>query len=132
MANPNETKRVKRTPVGGPRDILTVSDKDPNYEYRWILDVPGRFERFKEGGWEPVQADLEVGQKTVDRGSKIGSVVTKAGGSGQTLILMRIPKESYNEDQVAKMAQIDALEATMQAEAKEGRYGSFTINSNRK
>lgn len=128
MANPSEKKRVKRTPVGGPRDILTVRDKDPNYEYRFILDVPGRIQRFLEGGWEPVQEDLEVGQKTVDRGSNLGSVVTKAGGAGQTLVLMRIPKEWYDEDQKAKMEAIDALEASMRAEAQEGRYGSFTIN----
>ena len=128
MANPSETKRVKRTPVGGPRDILTVANKDPNYEYRWVLDAVGRLERFKDGGWEIVQGDPEVGQKVVDRGSKIGSAVTKAGGSGQTLVLMRIPKEWYDEDQTAKMAQVDALEATMRAEAQQGRYGSLTID----
>ena len=124
-------QRVKRVPVGGPRDILTVSNKDPNYVYRWVLDVPGRLPRFKEGGYEVVQDDLEVGQNTVDRASRVGSVVTKLGGAGQTLVLMRILKEWYDEDQAAKMDQITSLEATMKQEATKDRYGSLTINRDR-
>lgn len=133
MANETKTQktRVTRTPVGGARDILTVHGKDPNFVYRWVIDSPGRIQRFVEGGYEVVQEDLEVGQKTVDRGSKLGSAVTKAGGSGQTLVLMRIPKEWYDEDQLAKQAQIDALEATMKSEAEQGNYGSVQISRRR-
>lgn len=134
MANV-ETKtpqtRVKRTPVGGARDILTVSGKDPNYVYRWVIDTPGRIQRFTDGGYEVVQESPEVGQRTVDRGSKLGSAVTKAGGSGQTLVLMRIPKEWYDEDQLAKQAQVDSLEATMRQEAQDGRYGELSISRRR-
>ena len=125
MAN---TKRVQRTPVGGPRDILTVLDKDPNFSYRWVIDSPGRIQRFLDGGYEVVQGNPEVGQNTVDRGSKLGSAVTKAGGSGQTLLLMRIPKEWYDEDQVAKQKNIDELEASMKAEARKDRYGELSVS----
>jgi hypothetical protein len=128
MANTPNSKRVKRTPVGGPRDVLTVSGKDPNYAYRWVLDVPGRIQRFKDGGYEVVTDGLEVGQATVDRGSNVGSGVTKSAGAGQTLVLMRIPMEYYKEDQDAKQAEITALEASMKKEAHEGRYGSLTIS----
>lgn len=129
MANP---KRVKRTPVGGPRDILTVADQDPNYVYRWVLDVPGRVQRFVDGGYEFVQGNPEVGQNAVDRGTKVGSTVTRAGGSGQTLVLMRISKEWYDEDQKLKQESIDALENSMKAEAEEGNYGSIQFIRDRK
>ena len=122
-------ERQTRTPVGGARDVLTVPNKDPNYAYRWVLDVPGRLQRFEEGGYEQVREDLEVGQKTVDRGTQLGSVVTKSGGGNSKLVLMRIPKEWYDEDQKAKQDAIDELEDTMQAESKEGRYGSIGMSN---
>lgn len=120
-------ERKKRTPVAGARDVLTVLGKDENYQYRWVKDSPGRVLRFKDGGWDVVTDSLEVGQRTVDRESKIGSVITKASGDGGTLVLMRIPKEWFNEDQLAKWAQIDALESSMKQEAKEGRYGVLEV-----
>ncbi len=119
--------RVKRVPVSGPRDILSVATQDPNYFYRWVNDTRGRVQRFLDGGYEVVVQDLEVGQSTVDRGSNIGSAVTRQVGGGVTGILMRIPREYYNEDQAAKMEELDALEATMKQQAKEGRYGDFNI-----
>ena len=121
-------ERKKRTPVGGARDILTVYGKNPDYEYRWVIDSPGRVQRFIEGGWEVDTENHEIGHNVVDRGSKVGSAVTKASGDGRTLVLMRIPKEWYDEDQKAKQDRLDALEASMRADAHEGRYGSLEIN----
>ena len=43
--------RVKRTPVSG-RNVLTVSGKDPDYEYRVVNDEEDRITRFKDGGYE--------------------------------------------------------------------------------
>lgn len=115
-------QRKERTPVNGERDILTVKGKDPNYEYRFVIDRPGRIQRFLDGGWEVVTEDLEVGQKAVDTPSgKVGSAVTKHAGGGQTYILMRIPKEWYDEDQQAKQDKVDALEASMQEDIRQGR-----------
>lgn len=119
--------RETRTPVDGARDILTVRGKDPNFEYRWVIDSPGRIQRFQEGGWEVDTAASEVGQKTVDRESKVGSATTKASGDGRTYVLMRIPKEWYEEDQKAKQDRITALESSMKQEAKEGNYGLLEI-----
>ena len=117
------TKRPQRIPVGGARDIITVRDKDPNYVYRWVFDNPkrpGRIQRFLDGGYEVVQDDNEIGQKTVDRGSKLGSATTRQD-SGGLLVLMRIKKEWYDEDQAAKQASIDALERSMKKDVREGR-----------
>lgn len=121
--------RKKRTPVGGTRDILSISelDLDPNYKYRLVLDVPGRLLRFREGGYEEVTAELKLGQNAVDRGSKLGSVVTRASGGGQTLVLMRIPKEWYDEDQKAKSDNIDAVEDKMRVPGDKADYGMTTI-----
>ena len=119
-----ENKRVRRTPVGNLRDILTVRNQDPNYSYRWIAEDPqrpGRSERLKELGYEVVTEDMEVGQKAVDRNTKVGSAITRLGGGGITLVLMRIPKEWYDEDQKAKQAKVDALEAAMKADVQSGR-----------
>lgn len=126
-------ERKERTPVGGARDVLTVNGKDPNYVYRWVLDAPGRVTRFEQGGYEVVTDALEIGQRTVDRESKVGSAVTKASGSGGTLVLMRILKEWYDEDQQAKQDRIDDLEATMRQEAtqRDSDYGKFDIGRKR-
>lgn len=112
--------RKDRIPVSGNRDILTVKDKDDNYEYRWVLDIPGRLEKFQDGGWEFVKDDLEVGQDTVDRSTKLGSTLTKRSGLN-VLVLMRIRKEWYDEDQKAKQDSVDALEQTMMHDIRSGR-----------
>ena len=124
MARPTK-ERTKRVPVGGPRNILTVANKDPNYVYRFVLDTPGRLEAFKEGGYEVVTKDMEVGDSAVDKGSQLGSAVTYVKGT-QTLVLMRILREWYDEDQAAKQEEIDALEATMK-DPGAADYGKVSI-----
>ena len=127
-----EKQSKSRIPVGAARDVLTVYGQDPNYVYRWVLDDPkrpGRLQRFKDGGYEIVTDTNEVGQNTVDRGKKLGSAITRPDG-GSTLVLMRILKEWYNEDQALKAEKIDDLEETMLSDAEgkaDGRYGSITV-----
>jgi len=120
-------QRKNRVPVGGSRNILTVANKDPNYEYRWVLDIPGRLDQFKKAGYEVVTDDNEVGDKTVDRHSKLGSAQTMVRGLS-TLVLMRIPREWYEEDQQMKQEEIEALEATMKSPTS-GDYGKVEIAS---
>jgi hypothetical protein len=117
-------QRKKRGSVRGTRDILAIADQDPNYVYRWAADDPqrpGRIERLKEIGYELVTDDVEVGQKAVDRNTKVGSVVTRTGGLGITLVLMRILKEWYDEDQAAKQELVDAREESMRQDVRQGR-----------
>ena len=117
--------RKERIPVNGNKDILTVKDKDDNYEYRWVLDTTGRLARFKDGGWEVVQEELEVGQKAVDSGTRVGTAITTSRG-GQTLVLMRIKREWYDEDQLAKQEAVDAREDVMLRETQAGRIEGQT------
>lgn len=118
-----EMKRRQRSSVDGARDILAVSEQDPNYVYRWVADDPqrpGRIARLKEFGYEVVTQDVEVGQKVVDRNSKVGSAVTRLGGGGVTLVLMRTPKEFWDEDQKAKQDKVDAVDAVMMRDIQQG------------
>jgi hypothetical protein len=120
MTTAKRVERKDRVPVSGAKDILTVKNKDPNYEYRWVYDTPGRVERYKEGGYEVVTENLEIGQKQVGQETKLGSAITKRSGVG-TLVLMRIPKEWYDEDQAAKQERVDALEDSMREDVRRGQ-----------
>ncbi len=126
MANEKAIKQVRkeRVPVGGPRNILTVAEKDPNYVYRWVNDLPGRLDIFKKAGYEVVEDNLKVGDPTVDKSSRLGSATTLVRGPS-TLVLMRILREWYDEDQAAKQEELDDLEASMKP--AEVDYGNITI-----
>lgn len=136
-------KRIRRTPVEGARDILAVNEQDPNYVYRWVADDPqrpGRIDRLKERGYEVVTDKVEVGQKVVDRATRTGSATTRTGGGGIILVLMRIPREWFDEDQKAKQDGVDAQETRMKTDIQQGRIpgsnqpgvgGSLNIESKR-
>jgi len=125
MARPKRT--TERTRPAGFRDILTIANRDPNYFYRFALDVPGRLEYLKGRGYETVTKETVVGDDTVDKGSQLGSAVTLVRGT-QTLVLMRIPREWYDEDQKWKQDEIDAMEETMRG-GPGADYGSVQITS---
>lgn len=118
----NTTKRI---PVSGNRDILSVEGKDPNFVYRWVNDVDGRVDRFKLGGYEVVEHDVEVGQRTVETSNGTSSVVSKNVGVGRTAYLMRIPKEYYDEDQKVKNKLIDDSEADMKRALNSNQNGTY-------
>lgn len=119
LATKSPSGRVKRTPIGQ-RNRLTVKDKDPNYFYRIVNTTDGngidRIEEFKEAGYEVV--DNTVGDKRVDNSTGIGKNPEFSVGGGVKAVVMRIPREYYEEDQSAKMAAIRAQEETMYQDAK--------------
>lgn len=118
--------KKERIPVNGnTKNLLTVSNRDPDYHYRWVLDDPDRVAKFKEAWYEPVERteELKIGDRKVDTSAGTSSVVTTRAGGGRKYVLMRLPKELWEEDQKAKQRLIDESEAEMQREAKRGRYG---------
>ena len=120
------TKRPKRTPVSGNRNILTVEGKDPNYKYTWVNDDDkGSIQRFKEAGYEFVDDELKVGDKNVDGSTLPSSVVSKNVGQGLTAYLMRQPMEFHEEDMAAKHKRVDELEADMKRELNSGKDGTY-------
>lgn len=110
--------RARRTPITV-RNKLDVKDRDPNYHYRIVNVKEDRVEQFIEQGYEIVRA-TPVGDKQVDAPSSLGSASEISVGGGMKAIVMRTPKEYFNEDQAIKQTQIDALEATMKSEARKG------------
>jgi len=128
-------KRRRRVPLGRPRNLLSVLDQDPNWQYRWINDKNDRIDRAKEGGYEPVLGGHKVGDVTLDGGQnpKFGSAVAKQVGGGMWAVLMRVPREIYEEDQKAKMDDLLDAERQMVRDANnaDGRYGTV-IGLNRR
>lgn len=121
--------RVRRTPVGV-RNVLTVSGKDPDYEYRIVNDEGDRVEQFKAAGYDVVSAsDVTVGDRRINKASAEGSAAQVSVGGGTKAYVMRIKKEWYAEDQKAKIDSIAQTEAATKSEALRGSdYGKLTID----
>jgi hypothetical protein len=121
----------KRVPVGGPRDVLTVHGKDPNYEYRFVNDQNNRIQRFIHGGWEIVteeMGDYEIGAPRVGVPSGEGSPIKVSVGGAVQAYLMRILKELYEADQKQKQEYVDELERQIKdGPKKEGMYGDVEL-----
>lgn len=123
-------RRPKRTPIGR-RNILTVGNRDPKFEYRWVNDVDGRLQMFEDAGYEAVSDPTEVGDPRAGDASQLGSTVRKPVGDGKSAVLMRIPKEFYQEDQDAKEQHLRAKEQALLQEAQgEGFYVSDKAGNN--
>jgi hypothetical protein len=134
----NRTTHKERVPVDGMRDIMTVHGKDSGFKYRWVTDTDERGSRiwkFKRGGWEFATLDghdeeIQVGQEAVYKSADEGNLVRLHTGEGRFSYLMRIPKEYYDEDQIAKEERIQEQEdgimgtQTSQGDANNGQYGS--------
>ena len=121
-------KRTKRrTPINGQRNILTVDGKDPNFVYRIVNDTGDRVNQMAERGYEVVtDNDVKIGDRRIGNPTQTGSPVRTSVGGGVQGVLMKIPKEWHEEDQAAKQAQVDELDATMKREAKAASdYGKF-------
>jgi len=128
-------KTVNKAPSGRPvrkpagfRNRLAVHGKDPNFEYRWIntnMDGGDRVSIMEEAGYEKVaKSSVRAASGRVDA-SPLGSFETTPGGNGDTMVLMRIKKEWYDEDQRAKQKRVDELDRA-QKRTPDGFYGKIT------
>lgn len=121
-------RRVRRTPISGHRNVLTVVGKEAGYQYRFVNDAGDRVESFKEDGWEVVPAkDVRIGDKRVGAPTTTGSAAEASVGQGQKAVLMRIKQEWYDEDQAAKQAHVQQTEEAMKEKALDGTYGKFEV-----
>lgn len=149
MAKERESREVQqdrtrsgRVPIHEQKqDILTARVKDAGYEYRFVNDVvhangARRVDSFKLAGWE-VAPSTQVGNGSTDANVSLGStseaVVEKS--SGRRAVLMRIPKELYEQDQKAKQDKITRQERQFIRRKKkaedsdDGTYGEVSIGS---
>lgn len=121
-------ERVKRVPVGS-RNRLEVVGKSPEYVYRIVNDVDDRIERFKAAGYEVVPiSEARMASQRVGAGSPTGSIAEMPVGGGVNGVLMKIPKEWYEEDQAAKAAKIDEAERSIKKPDIDGAYGEIKIS----
>ena len=117
--------RPVRKPVGI-RNRLDTENKDPNFVYRYVNDVHDRVSMFEEGGYEIVDMSKhKLGKPRLNVGSPVDNSI--AVGGGTNAVLMRIPKEFYEQDQKQKAAKVDDREQGLQNPAIDGAYGSIKI-----
>ena len=130
MAKP-ETTRTRRTPVNGTRNRLNVRGQEDGYVYRIVNDIDDRVQTLQEMGYEIVtDKNVTVGDKRIANPTQEGSPVKVSVGQGVQAYVMRQKKEFFDEDQQAKNARNDELEATMKLEAKDaGFYGKLKISN---
>jgi hypothetical protein len=128
MAKP-ETTRTRRTPINGTRNRLNVRGQEEGYVYRIVNDIDDRVQTLQEMGYEIVtDKNVTVGDKRIANPTQEGSPVKVSVGQGVQAYVMRQKKEFFDEDQQAKNARNDELEATMKREAKDaGFYGKLKI-----
>lgn len=132
----DEARPKRRIPMhGGFRDLITVSGKDPAYEYRWVADVDetgSRIFRFQQAGWHFAPKEgLDIGQHSVYRSASLDSDIVRkpSGRDGRYLYLMRIEREYFEEDQAAKeQAVLDRKRDLMRQKDAPGFYGDIRID----
>ena len=130
VGRPRKENRPKRVPISGNRNILTVSGIPKGYMGRWVNDVDNSIDKFKAAGYEFVtDKNVVVGDRTINSGNDVGSIVTKNVGGGVVAYLMAQRKEYYEEDQAAKANSIAETEAAI-TRKKEGQYGSIKLGRN--
>lgn len=130
MTRVAQEKRVARKPMfqRGPQSI--AGEKDPNFEYRFVNDTGSRVANFQAAGYELVQdADIVVGDSRVFDPSDLGSAKCVTSNDGTKSFLMRIKKEWHQEDQTAKLQQVNETEKAMKSDASRGSdYGSLKLS----
>lgn len=121
-------RRVRRSPVMG-KNKLTVKGKDSNFVYRIVNDIDDRVHDMIERGYElDTSETIRVGDSRIDTTSKLGKVREIPVGQGIKAVLMKIPREFYEEDQALKAAEVKKAENAMRkTNPNEGTYGGVDI-----
>lgn len=121
-------RRRRRDSLGADRNMkLAVPGdfKDPNFEYRWVNDRPGRVQQLYAEDWDVVD-----GQSQIDSNS-IGTTVKRVADrvNGENTMLMRKPKEFYEEDQLEKKKALDKVDEALRRGAPPSPEGLAGPNS---
>lgn len=117
--------RVKR-PANVARGPLNVRGKEEGFHYRIVNDVDDRIESFKDLGYTVVTEDtVSIGERRVDSPSAEGSVKKKPVGNGVVGVLMKTPKDWFEEAQIEKAEELTNQERAMKREVLDGYKGKF-------
>jgi len=111
---------------------MSFTDKDPNYQYRYINDNEGRLQKAIDGDYEFVNG-VQPGDKEVGIDAGVDSRVsvpagTREDGSPMRAYLMRIPRKFYEEDQKEKEKTHKAIDDAIQ-HGNEGTDGRYVVNN---
>lgn len=109
-------QRRRRDTLGPNRNLklhVQPEAKDPNFEYRWINNRPGRVQQLTH------QDDYDIVSAADMESRSIGTTVERAGNSrdGESMILVRKPKAYHEEDRAKAAKAIDATEEAMRRSA---------------
>ena len=131
--------RSNRVPLGVPRRKLEVdpSMMDPDKVYRWINDKHDRLNAADRAGYEFVSTSAgavgSAGSAEIAQGTSVDSRISRVVGSDESgrpirAYLMAIDKVWYEEDQRAKAAQLDSIEASIKRVDEEAGNPGDTSN----
>lgn len=91
---------------------------DPDYEYRWVNDAPGRVQALYEQDWDRVEDPQIAGE-----GNSAGTVPTKfvgnVAGAPTNAVLMRKRKEWFVADQKEKRKPLDEMDKAIRRGAEQ-------------
>lgn len=121
-----KVQRRRRETFGADRNLkLHVPEeaKDPNFHYRFIHNRPGRVQQLTQ------MDDYDIVSKDDVSSRSIGTTVERTADKmdGGSVILVRKPKQFYEEDKAKEAKAIDATEDAMRrgpAPGAEGLSGS--------
>lgn len=121
-------RRRRRESIGVDRNLklfIPESAKDPNFVHRWVNAREGRIKSMYEDDWDVVSITQLNGGDDPGKNLSEGTNVSRVGNqtTGEGMVLLRKPKEFYEEDQKAKQAKLDELDKTMRqgpAQSAEG------------
>lgn len=115
-----QTARRRREGMGAERNMkLHVPEqaKDPNFTYRWVNDRQGRVRQLtKQDDYEVVSStELTGGDRETLTGTAEGTVMTRTGDSriGESVVLLKKPKNYYESDKAEEQKAIDARDAVL-------------------
>lgn len=114
-----------RVPINGARNILHVRGIPEDLHSCWVNDTDDNLQRYLEAGYTFWTGGDEIGDKKVDRDSRIDAKYAKKVGNGLTAYLMVCPQEVYLDECRRIAEDTDAREQTIfrQTDGKAGRYG---------
>ncbi len=127
--------KTKRVPLSK-QNAYNIQER-PGYRRRGVNDDPMRIQAFLDAGWTIVHDKNQIDDDNpLQSSSQMGSVVRKVANRSPDApikyqILMEIPEELYQEDQLLKAEQADALEQQYDPKKRKGvEYGSGSIKKN--
>jgi hypothetical protein len=119
-------RRSDSGPSAGLKLHVTEDMKDPNFEYRWVNDKPGRIHQLTvQDDWDVVSTDRPDQLTAAADGSVMRRSVDKS--NGDNAVLLRKPKDYFEADRREKQRPVDEIEKALRsgpAPSAEGISGS--------